>query len=274
MLCNVSVLILTKNEEADLPGCLESVAWCNDVWVLDSESHDKTADVARAYGAHVHVRPFDGFASQRNFGLHQLAFKHDWLLILDADERVTKHLAAEIHSVIKTAPPEAAAGRLQRRDYFMRRWLKHAQISPYFIRLVRQSRVRYEREVNEVMVVDGEIISLSEHLDHFPFSKGLTHWIAKHNVYSSMEAVQLRNRLSTPASLRSALFERDFNVRRKHQKALFYRLPCRPFLKFGYMMIVRRAFLDGVPGINYTFLQCFYEYLISLKELEYTPESR
>jgi glycosyltransferase involved in cell wall biosynthesis len=232
MMCNVSVLILTKNEEEDLPGCLESVAWCNDVWVLDSESLDKTTDIAKAYGAHVHVRPFDGFASQRNFG------------------------------------------RLQRRDYFMRRWLKHAQISPYFIRLVRHSRVNYEREVNEVMIVEGEIISLSEHLDHFPFSKGLTHWIAKHNVYSSMEAVQLRNRLSTSGSLKSALFERDFNIRRKHQKALFYRLPCRPFLKFGYMMIVRRAFLDGIPGINYTFLQCFYEYLISLKELEYTPESR
>ncbi|HET8870089.1 MAG TPA: glycosyltransferase family 2 protein [Aquabacterium sp.] len=262
----VSVLILTKNEEQDLPGCLQSVAWSDDVHVLDSGSTDRTQAIAREFGATVTERPFDGYARQRNFGL-KLPFKHEWVFILDADERVPLQLVQELSGFVSSAPANTAAARIRRRDIWWGRWLKHAQISPFYIRLARVGKTHYEREVNEVMVVDGEIADLQNHFDHYPFSKGLDHWITKHNVYSKMEAQVIADGDIHP-SLKTALFDADFNNRRLHQKAIFYKLPGRPFIKLMYMLIVRRAFLDGWPGIRYSILQAIYEYFIVLKTKE------
>jgi glycosyltransferase involved in cell wall biosynthesis len=264
---SISVLILTKNEALDLPGCLESVKWSDDVHVLDSESTDETVSLARRSGAHVTIRPFDGYASQRNFGL-KLPFKHAWLLILDADERATPEMTQVIRTFVTQAPASAAAARLRRRDIWWGRWLKHAQISPYFVRLVRLGHAHYEREVNEVLTVDGEIHDLDTSFDHHPFSKGLDHWIAKHNVYSKMEAQVIAAGQVMNPSWAVALRGKDFNERRAHQKAIFYRLPARPVMKFAYMMVARRAFLDGWPGVRYALLQSIYEYFIVLKTKE------
>lgn len=265
----ISVLVLTRNEAADLPGCLASVAWCDDVHVLDSISTDGTAQVARSLGAVVTERQFDNFANQRNAGL-ALPYKHPWVLILDADERVPARLRDEIFEFASDASPEIVAARMRRRDYLWSTWLKHAQISPFFIRLVRPQRVRYEREVNEVLRADGKIHELSAHFDHFPFSKGMSHWFEKHNLYSSMEAKEVlrARRPDQPTSLWVALFANDVNQRRIHQKQLFYRMPCRPVVKFIYMYFFRLALLDGRAGLAYTILQCFYEYMIVLKTRE------
>ena len=263
----ISVLILTRNEALDLPGCLQSVAWCDDVHVLDSFSDDATVAIARAKGAHVTQHVFEGYASQRNAGL-KLPFSHDWILLLDADERIPAALAAEMRQFVAHAPAEAAAARMRRRDIWRGRWLRHAQMSPFFVRLVRRGRVRYEREVNEVLVADGEVQDLQEHFDHFPFSKGLEHWIAKHNAYSRMEAELIDRGAAPRPSLRIALCGSDFNERRRHQKALFYRLPGRPLVKFLYLMLIRRAFLDGWAGVHYALLLTIYEYFIVLKTRE------
>ncbi|HEY3300716.1 MAG TPA: glycosyltransferase family 2 protein [Methylophilaceae bacterium] len=263
----ISILILTKNEQQDLPACLASVAWSDDVHVLDSESTDNTVKIAKNAGSIVTVRPFDGYASQRNAGL-QLPFKNEWLLILDADERIPKALADEMLSYVHLAPSNIAAARIRRRDIWWGTWLKHAQISPFYVRLVRVGRARYEREINEVLVVDGDIHELCSPFDHYPFSKGLAHWIAKHNTYSSMEAdVIARGAVQNP-SYKIAFFGKDFNERRLHQKAIFYRLPARPFIKFVYMVVIRHAFLDGWAGIRYAILQSIYEYFIVLKTKE------
>jgi glycosyltransferase involved in cell wall biosynthesis len=263
----ISVLILTKNEALDLPGCLECLAWCDDVHVLDSQSTDDTAQIAQRMGAQLTVRAFDGYASQRNFGL-RLPFKHRWVLVLDADERVGPALVGEMSAFVSTASSEVGGARLRRRDIWWGTWLKHAQISPWFIRLVRVGRARYEREVNEVMVVDGEIQDLAHTFDHHPFSKGLDHWVAKHNVYSRMEAEVIASGQRGKPSWRKALFDADFNTRRVHQKGIFYRLPGRPLIKLCYMLFVRGAFLDGWAGIRYACLQSIYEYLIVLKTRE------
>ena len=267
----ISILILTKNEESDLPGCLASVAWSDDVHVLDSLSTDATTDIAEAAGATVATRPFDGYASQRNAGL-ALAFRYPWVLILDADERIPEALAAEMKVFVSNAPQHVAAARIRRRDIWWGRWLKHAQISPFYVRLARVGRVHYEREVNEVLVVQGDVADLTQMFDHFPFSKGLDHWISKHNVYSRMEAVEIASRKKATASWRTALFGKDFNERRLHQKAIFYQMPGRPLLKFLYMLLLRGAFLDGWPGIRYAILQSIYEYFIVLKTKEIQSE--
>jgi len=263
----ISVLILTKNEQQDLPACLASVAWSDDIHVLDSGSTDLTETIARQKGAHFSVRPFDGYASQRNAGL-QKPFKHPWVLLLDADERIPQALKDEMLAFVASAPANVGAARMQRRDIWWDTWLKHAQISPLYIRLVRAGKARYEREINEVLVVDGEVQDLHQAFDHFPFSKGLDHWIAKHNTYSRMEAEFIVNKLGTDTSWKEALFNRDFNVRRRHQKGLFYKMPLRPVIKFAYMLLVRRSFLDGWAGVRYALLQAIYEYFIVLKSKE------
>lgn len=263
----ISVLILTKNEEQDLPDCLKSVIWCDDIHVLDSMSTDKTSDIAESFGAKVTVRAFDGYASQRNFGL-TLPFKHQWLMILDADERVTPSLASEMRDFAKSVPVNVAGARMRRRDIWWGRWLKHAQISPFYVRLVRVGRAHYEREINEVLVVDGNITDLAQPFVHYPFSKGLDHWISKHNTYSRMEAEVVAKGAFIKPAWRIALFGNDFGERRVHQKAIFYGLPARPLIKLIYMLVVRRAFLDGWPGVRYAVLQAIYEYFIVLKTKE------
>jgi glycosyltransferase involved in cell wall biosynthesis len=264
----ISVLILTKNEQRDLPGALASVAWSDDVHVFDSHSTDATVEIAHAAGAHVHSRVFDDYATHRNaaFGLE---FKHPWVFLLDADERPTPELSTEMQRVVREAPTNTAGLRLRRRDFLFRTWLKHAQISPYYIRLVRPERARYTRAINEVLEVDGPVAELAHPLDHYPFSKGIAHWVAKHNVYSTMEAELIfrQQGLQNP-SLRLALRDPDFHIRRLHQKAFFYRMPGRPLIKWCYMMFLRGAVLDGAAGVAYATLQSIYEYLIVLKTKE------
>ena len=264
----ISVLILTKDEERDLPAALASVAWSDDIHVFDSHSTDATVDIARAAGAHVHSRVFDDYATHRNAAF-ALDFKHPWLFLLDADERPTPELSAEMRRVVREAPANTAGFRLRRRDFLFGKWLKQAQISPYYIRLVRPERAIYTRAINEVLVVDGPIAELIHPLDHYPFSKGIAHWIAKHNTYSTMEAELIfrQEGLQDP-SLRAALGHSDFHTRRLHQKALFYRMPGRPLIKWCYMMFVRGAILDGAAGIAYATLQSIYEYMIVLKTKE------
>jgi glycosyltransferase involved in cell wall biosynthesis len=272
----ISVLILTRNEERDLPGCLDSVAWCDDVHVFDSLSTDRTVEIARARGARVATRPFDGYASQRNAALHGLPFKHPWVLTVDADERVPAALARELAAFVTDAPEEVAACRMRRRDFLGDTWLKHCQLSPYYVRLARPERVRYEREVNEVLKVEGAIRDLHEPFDHFPFSKGMRHWLDKHNAYSTMEAQYVLDsrRGATAFSPAAALLARDFNERRRHQKELFYRLPLRPAVKFFYLYVWRRGFLDGRAGFTFAMLQAMYEYMIVLKSRELIDGSK
>jgi hypothetical protein len=157
---------------------------------------------------------------------------------------------------------------MRRRDIWWGTWLRRSQISPFYVRLLRPERARYEREINEVLVVDGPIADLAQPFDHYPFSKGLDHWLDKHNTYSRMEAQLIVSRSVPQPSWRTALFGADFNERRVHQKAIFYRLPARPLIKLFYMLVWRRGVLDGVAGIRYALLQTIYEYLIVLKVKE------
>jgi glycosyltransferase involved in cell wall biosynthesis len=264
----ISALILTYNEEQDLPGCLDAIAWCDDIHVLDSNSTDATRDIAVARGAHVSIRAFDNFSAQRNAGM-ALPFKHPWVFILDADERPTPELSTEMPRAITAAASKVSAFRLRRRDFLWGTWLQHAQLTPYYIRLIRVGHVSYTRDVNEVAEIDGDILSLASPLDHLAFSKGISYWVTKHNGYATAEATLLADGNATQrASLHQALFASDFHARRVAQKAIFYKLPLRPLIKWCYMMFIRGAILDGHAGITYATLQSFYEFLIQTKRRE------
>jgi len=270
----ISILILTHNEEQDLHGCLNSVAWSDDVHVFDSFSTDATTIIAANFGAHLTQHAFHGYASQRNAALETLHFLHDWIFILDADERPSQTLCDEMLRSTAAAQPTTAAFKLRRRDFLYGTWLKHAQITPYYVRLVRRGRAHYVREINEVIEVDGIVSELSQPLHHYPFSKGIAHWLSKHNQYSSMEAGLIHRKQGIPhPSWSTAFFGRDFHTRRLHQKALFYRLPARPLIKWLYMVFIRAAFLDGRAGLTYATLQSIYEYMIVLKTRELEANS-
>ncbi len=265
----ISVLILTRNEERDLPGCLRSVQWSDDVWVLDSLSTDRTRAIAEAAAAKVVERAFDNWASHQNWALQNIPFRYPWVFYLDADERVSEGLGLCLREV--AADPGAhVAFEVRRRDFLYGTWLRHVQLSAWYTRLFQPSKMRYERLVNPVSIVDGSTGRVSGALDHFPFSKGMAHWIDRHNDYSSREAQQLLlNRASAPPfRLRDAFFQKDFQARRKQQKQFFYRLPARPLLKFLLIYVAKRGFLDGRAGLTYALLQSIYEYFIVLKTRE------
>ena len=264
---NVSILILTKNEEQDLPGCLESVSCFDDITVYDSCSTDKTRDIARSAGAHIVERPFDNWASHQNWALRNIDFRYPWVFYIDADERLTIEAAAELQKIAERLDSNCVAYRIRRRDFFQERHLRYSQTSPWYIRFFIPKFVHYERLVNPVTVVDGQIGQLINPLDHYPFSKGLSHWFARHNSYSTLEAEQIMLNCIEERhfSLSSALFEPDFNRRRYYQKEVFYRLPARPVIKFLLIYLVKRGFLDGRPGLTYALLQSIYETMICLK---------
>lgn len=270
----ISILILTRNEQRDLPACLASVAWSDDIHVFDSFSTDETVAIAESAGAHVQQRAFDNWAAHQNFALANLPFRHPWVFYLDADERVTPDLQRNLLQAAAN-PGANIAFRVRRRDFLNGRWLQHVQTSPFYLRLFRPEKMRYERLVNPISIADGPVGEISGYLDHLPFSKGVGHWIDRHNKYSAFEAQQIiENRAAhaaaggPPFSLRAAFFEHDFHRRRFHQKELFYRLPARPLIKFLMLYIVKRGFLDGSAGLTYATLQSIYEYFIVLKTKE------
>lgn len=271
----VSILILTKNEERDLPGCLETVLWSDDIHVYDSFSEDGTVAIAEAAGAKVTQRQFDNWAAHQNWGLRNIPFAHPWVLYIDADERVSPELARSIAQCM-VAPPDVAAFSLRRRDFLGETWLEHVQTSPFYMRLFRPERMRYERLVNPISLPDGPVRQIKGFLEHYPFSKGFSHWFDRHNSYSTLEARQIiENRHRNGRfSLRKALRAADFHEKRFHQKELFYRLPLRPVLKFLLLYVAKRGFLDGRAGLTYSLLQSFYEYMIVLKTREFEQAAR
>ena len=266
----ISVLILTKNEEKDLPGCLASVSWCDDVHVFDSFSQDQTVEIAKAAGAGVIQRNFDNWSEHQNWGLRNIKFKYPWVLYIDADERVSLSLYNSLQ-VFKQEEDGPVAFNIRRRDFaWDGRWLKHAQISPFYLRLFRPDKMRYERLVNPVSIPNGPVAEIEGFLDHYPFSKGVRFWLQRHLGYAEMEA-QMRLidiEEDTSFSIWKAIASKDFNKRRYHQKGLFYKLPGRPLIKWFYMFFLRLSFLDGRAGITYTTLQAIYEYFIILKTRE------
>ncbi|WP_421827504.1 glycosyltransferase family 2 protein [Larkinella sp.] len=266
----ISVLILTKNEEQDLPSCLQSVSWCDDIHVFDSFSEDKTVEIAQAAGATITQRKFDNWSAHQNWGLANIPFKHQWVLYIDADERVSEELKEVLLTFVPGAD-EVVAYEIQRRDFAWNgRWLKHAQMSPFYLRLFRPDKMQYKRLVNPVSIPDGKVARIGGFLDHFPFSKGFRFWWQRHLGYADMEAAMrmVDMNAGTSFSLQKAAFSKDFSERRYHQKGIFYKLPGRPLIKWFYLAIWRRGFLDGHAGVTYAVLQAIYEYFIILKTKE------
>lgn len=271
---NVSILILTLNEESNIKDCLDSLVWSDDIVVLDSFSADATSRIAAGQGARVVQRAFDNYSGQRNFGLTNIDYRHEWILMIDADERVPAALKTEILTVTASAPSGVTLYAMRRRDHLFGRWIKHSSGYPtWFGRLARVGQVWVERSVNEEYHTSGITGYLREHLDHYPFNKGFAEWFAKHDRYSSWEAALKFERQQAPPALR-ALFSRDPGLRRKAQKSLLYALPGRPLLMFLALYFLRGGFLEGRAGLTFSLLRTWYEFMIDCKYQELLRRAR
>lgn len=263
----VSILILTYNEEANLPRCLAALTWCDDIIVIDSGSQDRTVEIANAAGARVLHRPFDDFARQRNFGLDEGHPRHDWVLHLDADEVVTPAFKRALELL---EPKEGIdAYQVPSKTMLHETWLKHSGMYPtYQVRLGHKDRLRF------IQVGHGQredlpgkrVGTFAEPYLHYNFSHGLAAWLKKHVRYAEDEArllvEQRRGQLSTTA-------ERDTGrgvERRRALKSMANRLPLmlRPIARFVYVFIWRRGFLDGRRGALYALMLSVYEGMIGV----------
>jgi len=183
--------------------------------------------------------------------------------MLDADERMTPELAADIEREISAAGSDVAMYRVRRRDIFMGRWLKRSSGYPtWFPRVFRRGHVTVEREINETYTSSGKALQLEGHLDHYPFNKGIDWWFERHNRYSAMEAKLL---LAKDGASAVPSRKGDPAARRAAAKAFAYSLPLRPYLIFVYLYLLRGGFLDGRPGWVFANMRLAYEIMIDAK---------
>ena len=265
----VSVFIQTLNEEINLQKCLDSLSFSDDIVVLDSLSTDGTEAIARKNGARFFQRPYDGRASNQNWAVENIKFKHPWVYYSDADEVVTPELADEILSVTSDSDCTDVLYRVRYKNFFMGKWIKYSSLYPTWVpRLFKPDKIRWERGANPIAIADGSEGRLKEHFLHYNFSKGVDAWVGKHNKYSSYEALETIQELKNGSIDWPGLFSADAVRRRQAIKKASFRMPMRHVLKFVYMYFFRLGFLDGFAGLVYCHLQSMYEYMICVKVYE------
>ena len=265
----LSVLLLTFNEEQNLPRCLEAIGWSDDVVVLDSFSDDRTVAIAEAAGARVFQRKFDNFAGQRNWALDNVPFRHEWILHLDADEVCTPELQMEIAARLRDDRYDAY--RIPSKTIFHGKWLRFSGLYPsYQVRLGRNPvfRLKQVGHGQREDIDPARVGTLKQPYIHHSFSKGLDDWFAKHNRYSSDEAREMADRGGKGPIDLLGLFAGHDPTPRRAIKSIANRLPFRPALRFLYMYFGRFGFLDGYAGFQYCRLLAMYQAMIDMKFAE------
>lgn len=254
-----SILILTFNEEINLPGCLDSISWCDDIWVLDSGSTDRTVEIARNRGCHLLTRKFDNFGDQRNFAIDTASFKHPWVFDLDADERFTDALKAECDEMVRK--DEHSAYYVSCKVMIWGKWIKHTSGYPvYQMRFHKLGEVRFVGWGHGQKESDSQrgVGYLTEPYIHYNFTKGLAHWFEKHVEYAKREA-RLRMELENhPQDIKG----NDPIAKRRRLKQFFNKLPCKPLLHFLVAYFVKLGFLDGYPGLQFAIMRAWYQFTI------------
>lgn len=246
---SLSCVVITRNEEANIQDCLTSVNWATERIVVDAESSDRTADLARAEGARVFVRPWPGFGAQKNFGMEQAS--SDWILIVDADERVPQALQAEILSRIgQWKPGDPVAYEIPRKNFFYGAWVRQAGVYPdYQIRLFRRGRARYnDVPVHENLIVEGSIGKLVNPFDHYTERRIRDHF-RKFGLYTTLAA---QEKSKTVHSVNAS------------------DLLLRPLVVFFKSYALKKGYLDGVRGLIVCVFASMYTFVKYAKLWEMT----
>ncbi len=273
----VSVIVPIKNEAGNLRRCLQSVRWADEVFVVDSQSTDGSIEIAQEHEAQVVQFQFNGtWPKKKNWALENLPFRNEWIFILDADEVLPPAAEQEFVEAI-TGAGEIAGYWINRRFMFMGKWLRHSYYPNWNLRLFRHSLGRYEKltdadtrsgdnEVHEHVIVRGSTGRLHCEMDHYAFPT-VEVFIEKHNRYSNWEArVSADQKLSGSAARISS----GEVGRRRKLKQFSQRLPFRPLLRFLYIYVWQKGFLDGREGYYFARLHAVYEFLSVAKTYELT----
>jgi glycosyltransferase involved in cell wall biosynthesis len=277
----VTVLIPAKNEQVNLPACLASVAVADEVFVVDSQSTDKSEEIIKSYGVNLVQFHFNGrWPKKKNWSLENLTFRNQWVLIVDCDERITPELWSEIAQAIED--DEHDGYYLNRRVFFLGKWIRHGGKYPdWNLRLFKHAKGRYENlntedipntgdnEVHEHVILSGKVGYLKNDMLHEDF-RDLFHWLERHNRYSNWEARVYLNILTgkdDSGTIGANLFG-DAVQRKRFLKKVWVRLPFKPLLRFILFYIIQRGFLDGKAGYIYARLLSQYEYQIGVKVYE------
>ena len=244
----LSVVIVTLDEEERIRACLESASWADELIVVDAESRDKTAAIARELTDHVFVRPWPGFAAQKNFGLDQA--RGDWILSLDADEVVSPRLREEIAAIVERGGAHAGYA-VPRRNVFWGRFIRHGGLYPdWQVRLFARGRGRFvERSVHESVTIEGTVGRLRGHLEHRSY-RDVADFLARADRYSTLAAEEW--------------------VAAGHRPRPLVDLVARPIGRFLGMYVGRAGFLDGWRGFLLAVLYAYYVLMRSAKVWERT----
>lgn len=234
-MASLGALVLTYNEEENITDCLDSIDWIEEIVVVDSYSEDRSVELAQEYTSKVYQREFDDFASQRNFGLEKL--ESEWVLVVDADERVTEELKEEV--LDKLFNPQAEGYRVPRRNYFLGKWIKYCGWYPdYTLRLFKTAENSYSGLVHEGIELDGEVADLDNDLIHYTY-RNLHHYLDKMNHYTTLDA------------------EKKYQAGVK--KSLAYML-LRPVLEFIKKFFLKKGFLLGRQGLILSIFSAYYQF--------------
>lgn len=271
----LSVVVPIKNEAGNLARCLECVHWADEIFVVDSQSIDGSIEIARQSGAEVVQFEFNGtWPKKKNWALENLPFRNEWVFILDADEVLPAEAEQEFAQAIAHAG-DAGGYWINRRFMFMGKWLRHSYYPNWNLRLFRHSLGRYEKltgadtrsgdnEVHEHVIVQGPTGRLRVEMDHYAFPS-VEVFVEKHNRYSNWEA-----RVSADRQLAGSATQIKSSTvgRRRKLKQLSQRLPFRPLLRFLYIYVWQKGFLDGREGYYFARLHALYEFLSVAKTYE------
>lgn len=241
-MAKLSVVILTKNEEKNIADCIASVSWADELLVLDSFSDDGTVEIARSHGARVEERRFDNFPSLRNAALDLIS--NDWVLFVDADERVTPELASEARQAIENDSP--VGYWVPRKNLIFGRWMRHTGWYPdYQLRLFRRDRGRYDeaREVHELVILDGEAGHLENPLIHYNYDT-LAQFLYKQDFYTDYEA--------------KTMFGQGVRVKWRN-------FVLQPLREFHRRYVSWEGYKDGLYGLLLSILMAYYNFMMYVR---------
>ena len=272
----ISFIIPIKNEAANLHRCLGSITWADEIFVVDSQSTDDSAEIATQYGAEVVQFHFNGtWPKKKNWALENLPFRNEWIFILDADEVLPEEAEQEIHLIVAENSEPHYGYWINRRFMFMGKWLKHAYFPNWNLRLFRHKFGRFEKltdvathsgdnEVHEHVIIEGTTGRMKCLMDHYAFPN-VEIFIQKHNRYSNWEArVALDNALKG----REKALQHSQVGWRRILKQIVRRMPFRPLMRFIYVYLFQLGILDGREGYYFARLHATYELMNAAKTYE------
>lgn len=273
MRVDMTAIILTKDEEANIARCIDSIKnLVTRIIVVDSFSNDRTVEIAKSLGAEIYQHTWKHYADQFNWALDNISIDSKWIFRFDADEQVTPELANEIKEKCILHSEDDVTGFMMRyKMYFLGRFLMHGGWYPFLkITIFKNGRGRFENRAmgEHIVLSEGRCVDLQNDCIHYDF-KDLTSWIDKHNKYATREV--LDRKFITQHKNNLEHLDGQPEIAKKLRDSLYYKMP--PFLRarlyYWYRFYFKLGFLDGRPGRIWAFMQAYwYRYLIDAKLYE------